>query len=411
MTVVNATWDTTYPTQNVPPHLIGADPGPYYQGKIRHRDTSGTDRNAADKAAGRYPDHPYSGSGFTKTAGFYQHTTEDSNTHVLKRRYYVGGMHLDSYDSLMIPPGAWDSNDELVVLGRLAGKIRQHDWNAGIFIGELGKTVDTVADRARQFARALLAAKQGRFYDVAHILAAKPDRKSLRAAEQRRKVKIYGASDTARFGRNNWYSSWLEMRYAWRPVIKDIYDLSEAIRTMDVPREQVIRASYKKKRPFIKSTPLKWTFVVTGEAATRCSYKATLVEQLVTFPDHLGLNNPESVIWELVPYSFVADWFIPIGSYLATRNTLAKIDGTYVRTLFGYSRSSLDSVYYWSDDPGNNLSIKTGKSVLKIDRMNIARTVNNSLTIPLPTFRNPIGANPGTRLLDAVALISARVKG
>jgi hypothetical protein len=29
----------------------------------------------------------------------------------------------------------------------------------------------------------------------------------------------------------------------------------------------------------------------------------------------LGLTNPLNVAWELVPFSFVVDWFIPIGSF------------------------------------------------------------------------------------------------
>lgn len=30
----------------------------------------------------------------------------------------------------------------------------------------------------------------------------------------------------------------------------------------------------------------------------------------------LGLTNPAAIAWELVPFSFVVDWFIPIGNFL-----------------------------------------------------------------------------------------------
>jgi hypothetical protein len=30
----------------------------------------------------------------------------------------------------------------------------------------------------------------------------------------------------------------------------------------------------------------------------------------------VGLLNPATVAWELVPYSFIADWFVPVGDYL-----------------------------------------------------------------------------------------------
>lgn len=31
----------------------------------------------------------------------------------------------------------------------------------------------------------------------------------------------------------------------------------------------------------------------------------------------LGITNPAELIWELVPYSFVIDWFVPVGNYLS----------------------------------------------------------------------------------------------
>jgi hypothetical protein len=34
-------------------------------------------------------------------------------------------------------------------------------------------------------------------------------------------------------------------------------------------------------------------------------------------PGLFGLVNPFEVAWEIVPFSFVADWFLPIGRYLS----------------------------------------------------------------------------------------------
>lgn len=31
----------------------------------------------------------------------------------------------------------------------------------------------------------------------------------------------------------------------------------------------------------------------------------------------MGLTNPLEVTWELLPFSFVADWFLPIGDYVS----------------------------------------------------------------------------------------------
>lgn len=41
-----------------------------------------------------------------------------------------------------------------------------------------------------------------------------------------------------------------------------------------------------------------------------------LISQLV--PKLLGFTNPAAVLWEATPFSFVVDWFLPIGDYLKT---------------------------------------------------------------------------------------------
>lgn len=42
----------------------------------------------------------------------------------------------------------------------------------------------------------------------------------------------------------------------------------------------------------------------------------------------LGFTNPANVIWELVPFSFVADWFLPIGDFLSA---LTSVNGLAIK--------------------------------------------------------------------------------
>jgi len=32
----------------------------------------------------------------------------------------------------------------------------------------------------------------------------------------------------------------------------------------------------------------------------------------------LGLVNPAEIVWEMMPYSFIADWFVPIGPWIGS---------------------------------------------------------------------------------------------
>jgi hypothetical protein len=64
--------------------------------------------------------------------------------------------------------------------------------------------------------------------------------------------------------------------------------------------------------------------VGTSKVVVRRSLKVTVAEPPSAMQS-LGLLNPEVVAWELLPWSFVIDWFIPIGDYLQARATLSGV--------------------------------------------------------------------------------------
>jgi hypothetical protein len=48
----------------------------------------------------------------------------------------------------------------------------------------------------------------------------------------------------------------------------------------------------------------------------------------------IGLINPSTVVWELIPFSFVVDWFLPIGNFL---HGLSALTGTSTQQgCYGY---------------------------------------------------------------------------
>lgn len=103
--------------------------------------------------------------------------------------------------------------------------------------------------------------------------------------------------------------SWLALNLGWSPMIQDIYAGLEYAGTEG--GYGIIRT------PWVKG-------VITCNSAggnaslikKRLDYRSRLVCEVRTPPvwyDRLGLTNPALVAWELVPFSFVVDYFLPIG--------------------------------------------------------------------------------------------------
>lgn len=110
--------------------------------------------------------------------------------------------------------------------------------------------------------------------------------------------------------------------------------------------------------------------------------------------------NPVSLAWELTPFSFVADWFVDVGSYL--RNYETAIVGSN-RFVNGYitELQAVDCDYSYTDvQPYGWTQIHDGS--LKSRYIN--RSVLNDYPSPrLPSFKADLGSS---RLLNSAALLS-----
>jgi hypothetical protein len=129
---------------------------------------------------------------------------------------------------------------------------------------------------------------------------------------------------------------------------------------------------------------------------TQCRFvlRFRISDPLQAFLAQTGFTNPVNLAWELLPFSFVVDWFLPIGPYLEALSAfdgLTLLDGSqtqFTRELADASHHNEQISYL------NPLTITSEHSeyssvALKLDRIKIT-------SFPSPTFpelKNGLASN------------------
>jgi len=164
-----------------------------------------------------------------------------------------------------------------------------------------------IVARATQLSRALMLFKQGRIE-----LALR----TLEVRNYREKLKARGLSLT-NTSQKRWSERWLEYHFGWSPLIGDIYNAVNILQSPVPPTR--LRASGRERRTLKQSPP---SYLVTNHNGlkidARCLYFADIEVSNANLymANQLGLLNPFKLAWDVVPFSFVVDWFVPVSSFL-----------------------------------------------------------------------------------------------
>lgn len=115
-------------------------------------------------------------------------------------------------------------------------------------------------------------------------------------------------------------NAWLSYIYGWRPLLQTIYTLATFERSK-LGRFPVVASA---KRVVVKDG-----FLAGTSGAPQARWQDELSQRCrigmwyrVSDPNLFDLTritslNPLAIAWELVPYSFVADWFFDLGGYMS----------------------------------------------------------------------------------------------
>lgn len=336
--------------------------------RIRHQD--GGDRSAG---SGQSEMHSYYARHHSRTYGYFRWEQKGAS-------YYYGWSNMNP----TVGATGWDSNDELALLSKLKEQYQQHSFNGANFLGELHQTVNLLGNKLELLHRVL-----------AHIAGGtKPRYQRYRKGKRvppRPRPPPRGGSPIA--------NSWLEFSFGVMPLLNDVYELAEIASKQNEIRKRIV--ARRKGRPGEITSP--WEYAsATGSVDFSKQIIAYLNQaELPTFWDQFGLSDPVTVAWELLPWSFVVDWVMPIGKFVEAQSFARRMKGTFVITERTRTRWLMtvdkDTEYYY------NVSMLPDAC----NSVEINRTVTNVLPVPLPSLKSSLfGGKPLWRVANALSLLA-----
>lgn len=290
---------------------------------------------------------------------------------------------------------------KLQIDASLLNKLKQQTVNLALVFAERKRTADLIADTATKLAASLRSLKRGDIIGAARSLQT---RVSKRKASKFRKVYRVNREKAIADG-------WLQLQYGWKPLLSDIYGSAELLAKQQFQElsGRVVSIVKKEWDTTEESDYLgRWTRLDRKNTRFDYSGRCRFVTSGAALASarNMGLTNPLSLAWELVPYSFVADWFIPVGPYLERLDAtlgLSFQDGAYTRFTKGYCSMRLSSANrrassrYYSEALWT-VSITGQRQLIRC----IREKMNTFPQNPPPGIKNPFSF---TRATSAVALL------
>lgn len=292
---------------------------------------------------------------------------------------------------------AWTANDDLKLIAKLRRKFVGSSFNAGLCISQLGKTFKMIGDTARKLALAIKAAKRGNFNQASRILvkadewrpATSMDRDRITDAVLNTRDGLEWSAPRRRTKKQIVASNWLELQYGWLPLISDMQDGAKYLaHHLNTPLQTTYRVREQVEQTWVGSPEC---YPDNALNITRKQIIAHVVEKNQSFGLSTMVDIP-SVVWELTPYSFVADAFLPINDWLEARTAAQTLQGTYVTTV---THRVQTSGRRW---PGESPDFKALY-------LTCNRTIAQNLDVPLPRYIPLNEALSVKRCLNYAALL------
>jgi len=119
-------------------------------------------------------------------------------------------------------------------------------------------------------------------------------------------------------------NNFLEVHFGWVPFFQDIFDAAHAI---SQPLKATNAFGSASDAYYLNSITGSPGFITVTQTSAKVQVKmgadVSCTNPALHLASSLGLINPFSVAWELVPFSFVVDWFSNVGQFVGQLDEFA----------------------------------------------------------------------------------------
>lgn len=235
--------------------------------------------------------------------------------------------------------------------------------SVGVSLAEARQSVSMIAARASQLYQFSRYVRRLDFDAAARILGMSAAPKSYRRYGFHRGDRRKKRNLDVRPGGRDLGNTWLEFHFGWAPLVKDIYDACEVL-SNPVPADRVMARAKARGKDIsnISSGYERTSSVSSYSISSKLGAYITVDNPNLLLASRLGLVNPAIIAWELVPFSFVVDWFVNVGDFLSSYTDFygLRLSSAYHSK---FSRSNWSDTYLYSFPGYENTRVRNAACV------------------------------------------------
>lgn len=274
------------------------------------------------------------------------------------------GLYLNTVpDQYLEPTSAEETEFRYIAMNRAIEAFMDNKVNMAATFAERQSTIDMVGKRCYQAYNVLKQLRKGNIEKSIKLLTNKEPKSKTSAGLE------------------------LEWAYGWAPLVGDIYTLCDK----EFPPDPEVYISKSYKRPWRKTATYGSIRLETdGVISGNCAFIARMNSPLVASANSLGLINPATVAWEVVPFSFVVDWFLPVGDYIDSLNAFSGYK------IIDKSATNKKHLIMKASAPNGATREKHLKTINRSVHIDISRTLR---------FKNPISVAHAVNALSLIRVL------